>query len=133
MKKNIKYFILIALLVGGVGTMLRVSAAQTNNFSGSVGGGSWVFVVSPETLPQFIKDSNNSATAVRWDYSSVSNINMWFRIVNSNVENRGESLLSYLETKAWTTSASQGYYYWLQAKRENFFDGSSYIYGAWAQ
>lgn len=127
MKNGIKYLIFALLIAGVIGT--SANAMNSFGFAGSAASG-WAYVTNPST--NYLKDNGNGNFAVGWTYSNQSSHKMWFRLVNSDGASRGSGCLSYLSTAAISTSASRGYYYWLQAKREYIVDPSTYVSGTWS-
>lgn len=79
------------------------------------------------------KNNNEYLAGVNWKTSDRSGHKMWFRIKNSNGEERGRILInrpgngvSYFDT-----TGRNGYYYWLYANREHLGNPSSYVTGTW--
>lgn len=101
--------------------------ADYKEFSGSAGFGQERVSVSNK------KNNNEYLAGVNWKTSDLSGHKMWFRIKNSNGEERGRILINrpgngvkYLET-----SAKNGYLYWLYANREHFGNPAAYVTGTW--
>lgn len=80
------------------------------------------------------KQNYEYLSGVQWDYSDHSGHKMWFRIKNSNKENRGSILINrpaegvknYLET-----DCKFGYNYYLYANREHWGNPSTFVRGYW--
>lgn len=126
MKKNLKFIVLALLVVVSAGTSVK---AATAGFSGSAGS-AWSYVTNPAAYDN-TKALGNKYTGVNWQYSNQGSHKMWFRVVNSNGEEKGKYLYQGLGSDAFATSAQQNYYYWLQSKRENS-NTPAYITGVWA-
>lgn len=126
MKKTVK---LIAAIIGlsSVLSVLPVDAATTgfsitaNNSYGSKSSAN-------------VKSDSNKLAYVNWTSSNQSSHNEWFKMVNSSNDDRsGEYKFSYCSsgTFAEYSSATYGYYYYLKARRENFWDPSTTVSGKW--
>lgn len=70
---------------------------------------------------------------VKWENSSEASHNEWFRVVNSNNDARSsQTLFSYLSDGFINeNNCSQGYYYYLQARREHVLNPSTTVAGTW--
>lgn len=67
-------------------------------------------------------DKLNTAT-VRWYTTSDNNHNEWFRVINSNGEEKGWTFIKGKGNyKIFNVTCQQNYNYWLQARRENIWD-----------
>ncbi len=79
------------------------------------------------------KNNNEYLAGVNWKTSQYSGHRMWFRIVNAEGQDRGKVLIERPGNgvKYLRTTASNGYVYRLQAKRENLWDPKTYITGTW--
>lgn len=125
MKNKLKFVVFAVLVFLSVG---MTSKAYVKNFSGTVNY-QWGYVTASNA-------SNNKNTSgysvVNWSSSSQPGAhNMWFRIVNSNGENRGTVMIGYLTRVEFESSASVGYNYWLQSRRENSVDPYTTVSGTW--
>lgn len=131
--KNIKKRIIVSTLFGilflasiSFASDVEPYATFSSSFAGSVTS-SWTYVTGSS-----VKCTYPGVANVNWKTSSQSaSHNLWFRVVNSNVESRGSRLFSYLEHGNINTSTSNGYNYKLQARRENSVDPSTYVSGSW--
>ena len=128
MKKGIILFsivaISIALLANAVSAQTRV--VQTYDITAN---SNW----TTELLPfSNWKDNYTNYSVVNWYSSSQKGShNMWYRVVNSNKEDRGNVLISYLSRVKFQSNTSHGYYYALQARRENAVDPTTRVTGTW--
>lgn len=125
MKNSLKFVVFAVLVFLSVGI---TSKAYVNNFSGTVNY-QWGYVTGTNA-----PNTKDAATysVVNWSSSSQSGShNMWFRIVNSNGENRGTIMIGYLTRVEFESTASVGYNYWLQARRENSVDPYTTVSGSW--
>ena len=78
------------------------------------------------------KEDKNSFSVVNWYSSSQKNShNMWYRVVNSNYQQKAIALISYKSRVEIQTTAQKGYYYGLQARRENSVDPVTKVTGTW--
>lgn len=129
MKNKIKLFVAVFLLLAIAQTGVMAASIYSGNFQGSTSS-SWGYVVNPSV--NIVKDNAISMFAVDWKYSNQSNHKQWFRLVNSNGDDRGSGLVNYLSTDTIDTSAQMNFYYWLQSKRESIFNPTTYVEGTWA-
>lgn len=132
MKTKTKSLILALLFLIVISIGLNVSAVEARyirDFNG-VADSLWARVTDKNT--KNMKDNTRTYAVVNWDYSSQKGAhNMWFRVVNSNNEDRGTTLVPYLERKEFSTSATHTHYYWLLARRENGVDPETRVKGTW--
>lgn len=78
------------------------------------------------------KEDKNSFSVVNWYSSSQKNShNMWYRVVNSNYQQKAIALISYKSRVEIQTTAQKGYYYGIQARRENSVDPVTKVTGTW--
>ncbi len=78
------------------------------------------------------KEDSNSFSVVNWYSSSQKNShNMWYRVVNSDYKQKAIVLLSYKARAEIQSTAQKGYYYGLQARRENSVDPTTKVTGTW--
>lgn len=130
MKISRKVFVVSLLTLLLVSSFkISVSAAYNNTgFKGKVG--SKYEYVSNDGVTKLNSYKNFT---VNWTESSHSNINMWFKMVNSNGVSRGQARLGYLEKKTISASSDtkEGYLYWLMAAREHWIDPSTSVEGIW--
>lgn len=81
-----------------------------------------------------VKEDDHLQAHIQWTYSSASSHKEWFRMVNSDGYVRGIDLLLNYKTSGFLTelsSATKGYYYYLQAKREHIIDPTTNVRGTW--
>lgn len=115
---------LVAVIAVVTGINVR---ADYKDFAGSAG-----FTQSRVSTSN-TKNNNEYLAGVNWKESDHSGHKMWFRIKNSNGEERGRILInrpgngvSYLDT-----TARNGFYYWLYANREHLGNPETYVKGTW--
>ena len=131
MRKKVVCTLLFVLLL--INIAISVNAAEDRSllpksFKGRVGS-SWGYVTSEDNVRQ----SGGNRSYVNWKKSSQSSAHdMWFRTVNSNGEDKGGKLFSYLENGSYETSAINNHYYYLQARRENSVDPETTVSGNWS-
>ena len=125
MKKIIISTIALVALVA-IGTKLNVRADYTS-FAGSAG------YSAAKVSTANAKNNHEYLAGVNWTSSDHSGHKMWFRIRNSNNEERGNILINrpgngvkYLEV-----TTRYGYNYWLYANREHIINPSTYVQGTW--
>lgn len=124
-KKKVLSLVLGALMcVSAFGTM-RTSAKDVTNFSITTGV-TWKTTANPST-----KQDSGSTGYVNWQSSDKSSHKEWFRLVNSNGYLRSyEVCISYKSNSNLSEIETQyGYYYYLQAKRENLIDPTTTVTG----
>lgn len=122
-----KIFSIVAILAIAVVVSAIDVQADYAGFAGSAG-------FSPTMVStQNTKNNYQYLSGVRWDRSSHSNHKMWFRVRNSNGEERGSILVNRPDqvTYFFDTDCKYGYYYWLYANREHLINPSTYVEGVW--
>lgn len=68
---------------------------------------------------------------VDWQASTKSNHKQWFKLVNSENQDRGEAIFSFLGKKKFSTTAKKGHNYWLMSKREHIGNPITQVVGIW--
>lgn len=123
-KKSLPLMLAALMLVSAFGTM-KTRAADVTNFNIQTGV-SWKSEDDPS-----VKESDNLTGYVNWQSSSRSSHKEWFRLVNSNGYLRSyEKLFSYKTNGNLSEIQTEvGYYYYLQAKRENIVDPTTTVEG----
>ncbi len=138
MKRKTKFSLLVLslvlLFILGISTSIEAATKPTDsvnyirNFSGTADS-LWTHVTTDDTN---MKNNTNSYSVVNWNSSSQkTSHNMWFRVVNSNNEDRGTVLIPYLQRVEFSSSATHQYLYWLLARRENGCDPATKVKGTW--
>ena len=134
MRKKITYvvfalflFLSIASCVYATDTPV-VLATENENFAATTNN-VWVQASVGDRVKSWIHAGN---TKVNWKFSSQTNRhNQYFRIVNSNGEERGHALISYLDNTSFESYAEASHYYYLQTRRENSVDPMTTVSGTW--
>lgn len=127
MKKIIQSVSALALIGLFAVTTIDVSAAQTGF---SIKANSSYSAKSSAN----VKSDNVLQAYVNWQSSSESSHKEWFQMVNTNNEIRSESkLFLYLSEGSIPeySSAKNGYYYYLRARREHIINPSTTVKGVW--
>lgn len=116
--------VLLTAIVVTTGINVR---ADYKAFAGSAGFG------QERVSTSNTKNNNEYLAGVKWTDSDKSGHKMWFRIKNSNNEERGRILISRPgnSTKYFETTAKNGYMYWLYANREHVGNPAAYVKGVW--
>lgn len=91
-------------------------------------GSSWV---KDETANP--KNNNEYLMGIKWTSSGASSHKEWFQCVNSNLEQKAIGLLSSPSSsvKYLETTAKNGYYYYLRARREHIINPRTQVKGTW--
>ena len=124
-KKKLIYSLFAVILFLSLYNSITVFAG-VQNFSGSAGF-AWKRVGGANP-----KQDTGTVSRYNWQTSSQSGThNMWFETVNSNGEQRANGLVPYLQNRTYKSSATYGYYYYLNAGRENAVDPVTTVTGTW--
>ncbi len=79
------------------------------------------------------KNNNEYLMGIKWTESGAGTHKEWFRVVNSNSEQKAIGLLDYPSQNVvfLETTAKNGYYYYLQAHREHIINPRTQVRGTW--
>lgn len=126
MKLNKKFS--LALIATSTLLLISNSTYAFKQEFGGTAGYDWAKV-----SPRNTKTDSETYAAITWLESDHTDHKMWFRIVNSDGEDRGNILITRpSETpNNFDTKAKEGYYYWLEAGREHIHNPITYVSGRW--
>ena len=122
-----KLFYFIITIVAFLGITIADTKAQTVDFeitTNSV----WKY---DKDMRSSTKNTENKYTAVGWNTSTRLSHKMWFRVIDGSDNVKGSMLFDYVTANAFLTKLELNHSYWLQARRENWWDPITTVTGIW--